>query len=173
MLYYLINIDLSTGDDMKLIISDINPALLTAAGEHIIISDNGSIQGCTGCLRCMAQEVCCIHDGYERMAEYFAKASEVIFISKCVYGSLSPFCKAVLDRARSYLSLSADKATGLHIKMHDNSFSVSAYVYGENITEQENLTIRHLISVCAEGCGGSVGKVIFLRDSNSIRGFEL
>lgn len=158
---------------MKLIITDTNPALLTAAGEHLIISDNGNIHGCTGCLRCMAEEVCCIHDGYERAAELFARADEVIFVSECVYGSLSPFCKAVLDRARAYLSLDADRATGLHRKKHANCFSVSAYLYGENITERENYTVRHLISVCAEGCGGTVGKVIFLRGCQSIRGFEL
>ena len=158
---------------MKLIITDLNPSLINVEGEHLIIADNGSIRGCTGCLRCMAEEVCCIHDGYERVAELFAKAGEVVFVCECVYGSLSPFCKAVLDRARSYLSLDADRETGLHKKKHDNSFSVSAFVYGENITEQENFTIRHLISVCAEGCGGSVGKVIFLRERESIRGFEL
>ncbi len=158
---------------MKLIITDLLPSNINVSGEHVIVSDNGRIHGCTGCLRCYREETCCIHDGYERVAELFARADEVVFVCECVYGSLSPFCKAVLDRARSYLSLDADKETGLHFKKHDNCFSVSAFVYGENITEQENITVRHLISVCAQGCGGRVGKVIFLREAESIRGFEL
>ena len=42
-------------------------------------------------------------DGYENLAELYSKAEKITIISKCCYGTYSPFVKNVLDRSIPYL----------------------------------------------------------------------
>lgn len=39
---------------------------------------------------------CVQTDGYEMMGELFAQTEELVIVSRCVYGSFSPFVKMVL-----------------------------------------------------------------------------
>ncbi len=63
--------------------------------DLIVVSDDGSIHHCMGCFGCWIKTPgeCIIKDKYENMGECLSKCNEVIIISKCVYGGLSPFVK--------------------------------------------------------------------------------
>lgn len=74
-------------------------------GELTVISDNGTIRQCMGCFGCWTRTpgACVIRDGYNNLGELFSKSDELIIISKCMYGSYSPFVLNVLNRSISYV----------------------------------------------------------------------
>jgi multimeric flavodoxin WrbA len=60
-----------------------------------IISDNGKIRPCIGCFSCWIKNpgICVLNDGYQKTGQLFSKCDELTIISKCVYGSYSPFVR--------------------------------------------------------------------------------
>lgn len=95
---------------MRLLIHDLNneefQELFTKQmSETMIISDNGTIRHCIGCFGCWVKTpaACVIRDDYGDMGENLSKCKDLIIISKCCYGGLSPFVKNVLDRSISYI----------------------------------------------------------------------
>ena len=84
---------------MKLIITDIKDFNIPIQEEHKIISPQGDIRNCIGCFGCWVKTPgkCVIHDGYEETGIDMSKCTEMILISECCYGSVSPFVKAVQD----------------------------------------------------------------------------
>ena len=90
---------------MKLIITDIENFNIPVKGEYKLIKPQGDIRHCIGCFGCWVKTPgqCVIHDGYENTGADMGKCSELILISKCCYGSVSPFVKNVQDRAISYI----------------------------------------------------------------------
>ena len=89
---------------MKLIITDIENFNIPVEGEYKIIKPNGDIHHCIGCFGCWVKTPgkCVIHDGYHETGVDMSKCTELIIISRCYYGSVSPFVKMVEDRAISY-----------------------------------------------------------------------
>ena len=98
---------------MKLIITDIEDFNILIKGEHKVIKPNGNIRHCIGCFGCWVKTPgkCVLHDGYEETGVSMGKCTELIFVSRCYYGSVSPFVKMVQDRAISYIhpDLSSEK----------------------------------------------------------------
>ena len=71
----------------------------------LIITNNKKIKNCMGCFYCWTKNPgeCRIKDGYDNLAELYSKAEKIIIISRCCYGSYSPFIKNILDRSIPYL----------------------------------------------------------------------
>lgn len=117
--------------------------------EIKIISNNGKIKGCIGCFCCWTKTpgVCILKDEYNNIGEILSKANEVIIISKCIYGSYSPFVKNILDRSIPYLlPFFKIQNNEIHHKIrYKNRFNLKVYFYGENITEEEKDTAKKLI----------------------------
>ena len=90
---------------MKLIITDIEDFDFKIEGEHKVINPQGNIKHCIGCFGCWAKTPgeCVIHDGYERTSLDMGLCDEMIIVSECYYGTVSPFVKAAQDRAISYV----------------------------------------------------------------------
>ncbi len=88
---------------MKLIITDIENFNVPVEGEYKIIKPKGDIRHCIGCFGCWVKTPgkCVIHDGYYETGVVMSKCTELIIISRCYYGSVSPFVKMVQDRAIS------------------------------------------------------------------------
>lgn len=91
---------------MKLIITDIEDFKIPVEGEYKLIQPNGKLHHCIGCFGCWVKTPgkCVIHDGYEGTGIDMGKCTEMILISRCCYGSVSPFVKTVQDRAISYIN---------------------------------------------------------------------
>lgn len=150
---------------MKLVITDLTELSISIKGEHQIIKPQGNIHPCTGCFGCWVKTPgqCVIHDGYENTGIYMSKCTELILISQCCYGSVSPFVKTVQDRAISYIhpDFVIRKGEMHHKRRYQNVIALSAYFYGEKITEQEKKTARNLIAANADNYDGWVKNIYF------------
>ena len=78
--------------------------------------------------------------------------------------------KAVLDRAISYLHPDFVIRDGEmhHKRRYQNRLTVSAYFYGENITEAEKETARGLIAANAVNYDGTVGEIRFFESAEGL-----
>ena len=91
---------------MKLIITDLQDLPFRVEGEHQVIGPGGGpLHPCTGCFGCWVRTPgrCVIPDGYQNTGIAMSRCDRLILVSRCCYGSLSPFVKGVLDRAISYV----------------------------------------------------------------------
>lgn len=162
---------------MKLIITDLENFNIPIEGEYKIISPKGSIHHCIGCFGCWVKTPgkCVIHDGYENTGIDMGKCSELILVSKCYYGSLSPFVKMVQDRAISYIhpDFVIRKREMHHKRRYQNVISLSAHFYGEAITETEKETAREILEANADNYDGKVKAVHFYKSAEELEGITL
>lgn len=162
---------------MKLIITDLEKFDFSVEGEYKIIKPQDEIKNCIGCFGCWVKTPgrCVIHDGYENTGIDLGKCTEVILISKCYYGSVSPFVKTVQDRAISYIhpDFVIRKGEMHHKRRYDNIISLTAYFYGENITEEEKETAKNLMQANADNYDGLVKAVHFYRSVEEMEGVTL
>lgn len=140
---------------MKLIIHDLDEQEFMAwyreeeGVETMVISDHGTIRNCIGCFGCWVKTpgVCVLRDGYERMGELLAKSDELMIISRCIYGSYSPFVRNVLDRCLPYLLPYFADVNGEthHRNRYQHTVALSVHFYGEDLTGQEQKTAADLV----------------------------
>lgn len=162
---------------MKLIITDLEDFNIPVDGEYKVIKPEGKIRHCIGCFGCWVKTPgkCVIHDGYEGTGIDMSKCSELIIISKCCYGSVSPFVKTVQDRSISYIhpDFVIRKGEMHHKRRYKNVISVSAYFYGENITDTEKEFAKDLMQANADNYDGSVKSVNFYESEKELEGITL
>ncbi len=162
---------------MKLIITDIEDFHVPVAGEYKVIKPQGRIHHCIGCFGCWVKTPgkCVIHDGYEGTGSDMGKCTELILISRCYYGSVSPFVKMVQDRALSYIHADFVMRKGEmhHKRRYKNTIMLSAYLYGENITDIEKETARELLQANADNYDGLVKNVSFYKSAEELEGVIL
>ena len=104
-----------------------------------------------------------------------SKCTELIFVSRCYYGSVSPFVKTVQDRAISYIhpDFVIRKGEMHHKRRYDNVISLSAYFYGDNITDAEQKTARKILEANADNYDGRVKDIYFYRSAEELEGISL
>lgn len=162
---------------MKLIITDLENFDIPVEGEHKIIRPQGHIRNCVGCFGCWTRTPgrCVIHDGYENTGIDMGRCTELIFVSKCCYGSVSPFVKTVQDRALSYIhpDFVIRRGEMHHKRRYDNVILLSAYFYGETITDTEKETARKILAANADNYDGRVKGVYFYRSSEELGGISI
>ena len=162
---------------MKLIITDLENFNIPIKGEYKLIKPQGDIRHCIGCFGCWVKTPaqCVIHDGYENTGADMGKCSELILISKCCYGSVSPFVKNVQDRALSYIhpDFVIRKGEMHHKRRYKNVISLSAYFYGENITDDEKETARNIMQANSDNYDGLVKNVRFYNTIEELEGISL
>ena len=153
---------------MKVIITDIENLNLPVNGDMEIVSPatgKGTLKNCIGCFGCWHKTPgeCVIRDGFERTGAKLGRCDQLIFVSECVYGSLSPFCKMVLDRSISYVHPNFVMRRGEmhHKRRYDNVITVTAHFYGTDITEAEKETAKKLMQANADNYDGFVGEIHF------------
>ena len=119
-----------------LIIHDLTPeeAGKFDFGENRVIFDNEKIRPCIGCFGCWLKTPgkCVLRDGYEVMGKAFSECDRLVIISKCNYGSYSPFVKNVLDRSIGYISPFFEIRNGEmhHRRRYNNHIKITVYMYG-------------------------------------------
>ena len=162
---------------MKIIITDLEDFNIQVEGEHKVIKPDGNIRHCIGCFGCWVKTPgkCVLHDGYQETGVDMGKCTELILISQCYYGSVSPFVKAVQDRAISYIhpDFVIRKGEMHHKRRYKNVISLSAYFYGENITDEEKETARNMQEANAVNYDGQVEAVHFYKFINELEGITL
>lgn len=162
---------------MKLIITDIENFNIPVEGEYKIIKPNGDIHHCIGCFGCWVKTPgkCVIHDGYHETGVDMSKCTELIIISRCYYGSVSPFVKMVEDRAISYFhpDFVIRKGEMHHKRRYKNTITLSSHFYGENITDIEKETARELLEANADNYDGVVKGIYFYKSVGELEGIVL
>ena len=117
--------------------------------EVKIISDENKIKNCTGCFCCWIKNpgTCILKDGYENLSELYSKAEKIIIVSKCCYGTYSPFVKNVLDRSIPYLLpfFKLKNNEMHHTIRYKNKLSLEVYFYGNGLTELEKNTAEKTV----------------------------
>ncbi len=163
---------------MKLIIHDLSKEesskIPIFSDDSIIISNMSKIKRCTGCFGCWFKTPgkCVLKDGYEHMGEHLGKADELIVISRCSFGSYSPFVKTVFDRSISYILPLFEKIEGEmhHQARYNNKLRLTVLFYGDNITNEEKETAKILVKRNALNFHSSVERLIFLDGIDKIKG---
>lgn len=162
---------------MRLIITDLKDSNLSIRGNYKIIRPQGDIHHCTGCFGCWVKTPgkCVIHDGYEDTGMMMGRCTELIFVSQCCYGSVSPFVKAVQDRAISYIHPDfVLRGKELHHKRrYQNVITISAHFYGENITEMEKETAKNIITANADNYDGQIKNICFYKTAEELENIVL
>ncbi len=162
---------------MKLIITDLEDFHIPIQGDYKVIKPQGEIHPCIGCFGCWVKTPgrCVIHDGYEGIGHDMGKCTELILISRCDYGSVSPFVKMAQDRGLSYIhpDFVIRKGEMHHKRRYKNVIALSAHLYGENITDVEKETARALMKANAENYDGLVKGVFFYRFVEELEGVAL
>lgn len=155
---------------MKLIIHDLPrqdyPRLASGKEAELrLVTDNGTIRKCIGCFGCWVRTpgVCMLKDDYQHMGEWAAASDEMIIISRCTYGSYSPFVKNVLDRSISYMLPYFATINGEthHQRRYENSFKLTVRFYGEDLTPAEQETARALVLANAVNFYSTGNEVFF------------
>ena len=138
---------------MEIIIHDLPEKKLKniykSTDNSLIISDDKKIKNCMGCFYCWTKNPgeCRIKDGYDNLAELYSKAEKIIIISRCCYGSYSPFVKNILDRSIPYLLpfFKIKNKEMHHTIIYKKSFYFDVYFYGENIPNEEKEIAKSMI----------------------------
>ncbi len=78
------------------------------------------------------------------MGKKMTHADELILISRCVYGTYSPFVRNILDCCLLYIHPNFIKrANEIHHKpRYRNSLQISVYFYGECTEGERNTTVK-------------------------------
>ena len=137
--------------------------------EVKIISDENKIKNCTGCFCCWIKNPgrCILEDGYENLAELYSKAEKIIIISKCCYGTYSPFVKNVLDRSIPYLLpfFKLKNNEMHHTIRYKRKLFLEVYFYGKDLTELEKNTAEKTVKANCINLNVKKFNVSFLENS--------
>ncbi|MBQ8026802.1 MAG: flavodoxin family protein [Clostridia bacterium] len=162
---------------MKLIITDIVDLNLKISGEYKLIKPQGKdITPCIGCFDCWfgTPGECPIRDGYGSMGSDLGKCDELIIISECFYGSVSPFVKNVLDRSIAYVAPDFDFVDGVmkHKRRYANCIKLTACFYGKSITHKEKDTAKRIMYANMDNFRAKVKEVLFFGSAEELAGVE-
>lgn len=147
-----------------LIISDIPLSKPPGCHNTRIIFPGEPVTPCIGCFGCWVKTPgqCVRRDSYQNTGAWLADAKKLILISRCVYGSLSPFIKSVLDRAISYVQPYFEIYHGEmhHRRRYPGEIELEVLAYGQT-SDQERNTLRDILTANAVNLHGRVGALRF------------
>ena len=158
---------------MRMLITDLLDLPIQAGDELKAPSGAKEIHHCIGCFGCWIKTPgrCVIKDSYMNMGEQLSKCEELIFVSKCTYGGLSPFVKNVLDRSIGYIS---PNFTIINNEMHhkrryDNIIKISVYFYNEEMSKKEKNVAKDLIHAQALNFHAEVNGIYFFNTPMEVK----
>ena len=163
---------------MKLIIHDLEKEglssnMLPSTEDVKIITEDSIIHNCIGCFGCWLKTPgkCVLKDNYDNMGELLSKCHELIIISRCIYGSYSPFIRNILDRSISFLLPYFAEINGEthHKNRYNNQFTLTAHFYGDDITKAERETAKALVTANGINFYSSGNKAYFHDRLQSIK----
>jgi multimeric flavodoxin WrbA len=128
--------------------SEAEQFLAKGSAEYSLFSAPPPVRHCRGCFRCWVQTpgTCVIDDRGAGFVALMATHDELVFLSRLVFGGLSPNVKAVLDRSIGFALPFFRKLNGEthHTMRFETSPGFRYLFYGTDITEQEKETARAL-----------------------------
>lgn len=158
---------------MNIFITDTGTTPVRPLKNDIVLREEKNMRSCTGCLDCWLKTpgICIMHDRLQHFGAMLSRCDRLIIVSRCVYGSMSPFARRVLERGISSLQPAYGTKSGRLRVRHPHRMTVSAYFYGEDLSEEEKTCARTLIADNAAALGARTGSIMFLRDAAEIGGY--
>jgi multimeric flavodoxin WrbA len=167
---------------MKLLLHDLpekeaKKLLPNIPKDTIVYSPKQNIHPCIGCFSCwfVTPGYCIIKDDHCNLSESFSKVQEVIVISKCVYGSYSPYIKNVMDRNLSYVLPFFELREGntRHTPRYENKINFTVHFHGENLSMEEKSIAQDLVEANCKNFNGSGSTIRFYDDKLPPKGIAL
>jgi hypothetical protein len=105
------------------------------------------------------------------MGALISKCTRLVIISRCFYGSYSPFVHNVLDRSIPYLLPYFKTKNGEthHKNRYDNNIMLRVYFYG-NISDREKETARKLVKANGVNYFVQSAEVYFYDEIDDLQG---
>ena len=137
---------------MRLLIHDLseedfNEIFSGGTNNSTVISDNGGLHACIGCVGCLLKTPgrCSLMDDYSNLPQLLSTSDEIMIISRNVYGSVSPFVKNVLDRMTGYMKPSVEIVDGeTHFKLrYPGKITLNVHFYGTVGEEAKQISIQY------------------------------
>ncbi|MDR1831163.1 MAG: flavodoxin family protein [Fusobacteriaceae bacterium] len=158
---------------MNLVIHDLDARSLKAMVPDLkadrVIGPDKNIRHCVGCYGCWIKTPgkCVLSDAHNDMAQLLGQSERVTIVSRCVYGSYSPFVKTILERSIPYLHPCFTVKNGLmrHKDRYEKKFILDVVFYGEGISAEEEETARELVAANASNMGATLGELRFTGNS--------
>ena len=158
---------------MRMIVSDLLDLPVKAGDELKVPNDAERLHHCIGCFACWVKTPgqCVIKDQYADMGALLGRSKELVFVSKCTYGGLSPFVQNVMDRSLPNIlpDFTVRNQEQHHKLRYDNTMHFSAYFYGTDMTEKERETALSLIPAIALNFGAKVKGVSFSNTADEVK----
>lgn len=167
---------------MKLLLHDLpekeaKKLLPNIPKDTIVYSPKQNIHPCIGCFSCwfVTPGYCIIKDDHCNLSESFSKVQEVVIISKCVYGSYSPYIKNVIDRNLSYVLPFFELREGntRHSPRYENKINFTVHFYGENISQEEKNIAQDLVEANCKNFNSSGSIIRFYDEKLPPKGITL
>jgi len=159
---------------MRMLIADTQDIPVRAGDELKAPITEKKLFHCISCFGCWIKTPgrCVIQDAYMTMGEELAKCKELVLISRCTYGGFSPFVKNILDRSISYVSPYFTIVNGEmhHKRRYDNIIKMSAYFYGDGISEKEKETANQLVHANAVNFHAELNSIRFFKTVDEVKG---
>lgn len=163
---------------MRMIIHDLQEEkfqkLVPTIDENtIVISDQGTIRHCIGCFGCWIKTpgVCVLKDPYQNLGALLGKCDQLIIISRCCYGSYSPFVCNILNRSISYMLPYFETINGEthHRLRYPKEIQLVVHFYGEEITPREQETATALVQANGVNFHSKPVQVFFYKSVDAIQ----
>ena len=167
---------------MKLLLHDLpekeaKKLLPNIPKDTIVYSPKQNIHPCIGCFSCwfVTPGYCIIKDDHCNLSESFSKVQEVVIISKCVYGSYSPYIKNVIDRNLSYVLPFFELREGntRHTPRYENKINFTVHFYGENLSQEEKSIAQDLVDSNCKNFNSSGSTIRFYDEKLPPKGITL
>jgi multimeric flavodoxin WrbA len=156
---------------MKIVITDTGTWPYRLNKEDRVIQDTGFLQPCRQCASCWVKTpgMCVIPDQLQYLGADLSRCEEVVLVSRVEYGALSPFVSSVLERMKPYVypSITGNGAGKFRCR-YNHRFTLSAFLYNEDIEEEEKTAVRNLLYQTADQLSASIGEIVFMHDALSM-----
>lgn len=149
----------------RLVIHDLAQDAVDADAYTDVANNDGKISPCVGCYGCWIKTPgqCVLHDGWEHMGWRIAQCDELVLVSRCVYGGVSPFVKNVLDRSIPYLHPDFVRINGqMHHKQRDEKRRALRVLFYGDVTAAEEASARRWTAAMALNMAMEVTQIAFL-----------
>lgn len=165
------NVQFVMEDNMafKILIHDLDEEIankLVQSYDGQIINARHTYATCKGCFGCWLHTpgYCIMKDKLHRIGAEISHADEVVLISRCVYGGLSPEVKKVWDRCIPAVLPFFSHRDGKmhHTRRYSHEPNIKAVLYGDILAEEKVLAEKIIKGNSVNFCAKSVNVVFAL-----------
>lgn len=125
---------------------------------------NSVEHNCIGCFNCWFKHPRkCIYKDIQNISSMLLSSSEIIIISKCLYGCYSYKVKQILERCIGFVEpFFTVRHNELHHKVRTRKpISLSVYFYGD-VNENEKIIARKLAQANSKNLNVTIKKICFI-----------